>query len=194
MTAAAAEQRDQDDARQRPARLRRRWLVVAAVLPVVLLAAWALIFLPRVTPQSGPIVGNLAPELDLTGLDGSPVRLADLRGHPVLVNFWASWCAPCVEEFPLIQSAADTHAADGLVVVGVVYQDSADAARAFMQQRGATWSTALDPDGTAAASYEIIGPPESFFIDANGIIAGRQIGQLTATDLDLQLTKIIAKE
>jgi cytochrome c biogenesis protein CcmG, thiol:disulfide interchange protein DsbE len=112
----------------------------------------------------------------------------------VIVNFWASWCTPCVEEFPLLQAAAEAHEADGLVVVGVVYRDNADAARAFMRRMGATWATAMDPGDVAAARYGIIGPPETFFINSDGIIAGRQIGQLLGSDLDRQLALILAEE
>jgi len=172
----------------------RRRLIVAAGLPIVLLVLWAVLFLPRTSPATGPLIGNRAPELDLADLDGNTVRLADLKGHPVIVNFWASWCGPCTEEFPLITEAAEAHAADGLVVVGVVYQDSADGARAFMERMGATWATVMDPDGTAAAQYGIIGPPDTFFINPDGIIAGRQIGQLSANDMDRQLGLIIAEE
>lgn len=171
----------------------RRWLIVAGGLPIVLLVIWAVLFL-RTTPATGPLIGNRAPELGLLDLDGNTVRLADLRGQPVIVNFWASWCGPCIEEFPLISQAAEAHAADGLVVVGVVYQDGAEAARDFMERMGASWATVMDPDGTAAGRYGIIGPPDTFFIDPDGIIVGRQIGQLSANDMERQLGLIIAEE
>lgn len=173
---------------------RLAWLVVAAGLPIALLALWVILFLPRDAPPSGSQIGAMAPELDLLDLDGNPVLLADLRGRPVIVNFWASWCVPCVEEFPLLQQAEASHAADGLVLVGVVYRDNPDAARAFMQRNGADWTTALDPDDAAAQRYGIIGPPETFFINADGVIAGRQIGQLLSSDLDRQLATILAEE
>lgn len=167
---------------------------MAAAVPIALLAGWVLLFVPRAGPATGPLIGNRAPELDLVDLDGETVRLADLRGHPLLVNFWASWCVPCVDEFPLIAQAAEEHAADGLVVVGVVYQDGAEAARDFMSRMGASWRTVLDPDGSAAARYGIIGPPDTYFIDEDGIIAGRQIGQLSGSDMQRQLALIIAEE
>jgi cytochrome c biogenesis protein CcmG/thiol:disulfide interchange protein DsbE len=167
---------------------------VAAVLPILLLGLWAILFLPKSDAPTGSQIGAQAPELDLADLDGNPVRLADLRGHPVIVNFWASWCTPCVDEFPLLQDAAAKHAADGLVLVGVVYRDNADAARAFMQRMGAAWTTAMDPGDVAAGRYGIIGPPETFFINSDGIIAGRQIGQLLRADLDRQLAEILAEE
>ena len=181
-------------AEQPPRRSRLPLLIGAAAVPILLLGLWAILFLPKADAPTGSQVGAQAPELDLADLDGNPVRLADLRGHPVIVNFWASWCTPCIDEFPLLQEAAANHAADGLVLVGVVYHDNADAARAFMQRMGATWTTAVDPGDVAAGRYGIIGPPDTFFIKPDGVIAGRQIGQLLRPDLDRQLAEILAEE
>ncbi len=169
------------------------YLLAAAVLPVILLAllAWRLLAAPAAPAAT---IGSAAPAFSLTDLDGNAVSLADLHGHPVIVNFWASWCGPCIEEFPLLQQAASEHAADGLVIVGIVYQDRADAARSFMSRMGARWATAMDPGGSVAASYGIYAPPDTFFIDRNGVIAGRQIGQLSQQDLARQLDTILGKE
>jgi cytochrome c biogenesis protein CcmG/thiol:disulfide interchange protein DsbE len=167
----------------------RRWLVVAAVLPLLLLAGWAALLMGQnATPGGGGgRVGQTAPDFALADLEGKPLRLNDLRGRPVIVNFWASWCGPCVEEFPLLQTAAAQHQADGLAVVGIVYRDNSEAARAFMARLGASWPAAMDPGDQVAESFGIYGPPETFFIDRNGVVRGRQIGQLTAADLDRQL-------
>ena len=173
----------------------RRWLIIGAALPIALLIAWALLFLPRFSVPTGGLIGNRAPELALPDLDGNVVRLADLRGHPVILNFWASWCVPCIEEFPLIAQAAEDYAADGLKVVGVVIRDGDVAARDFEQRMGATWPSVFDPDSVLPARYGIIDwPPDTFFIDADGVIRGRQIGQLSANDMDRQLGLIIAEE
>ncbi|MEP6807943.1 MAG: TlpA disulfide reductase family protein, partial [Chloroflexota bacterium] len=125
---------------------------------------------------------------------GNPVRLAELRGRPVIVNFWASWCGPCVEEFPLLTDAATAHRADGLVVVGIVYQDRSEAAREFVGRMGATWTAAMDPGDRVAARYGIVGPPDTFFIDRSGRIAARQIGQLSAADMQAGLSQILEGE
>jgi cytochrome c biogenesis protein CcmG/thiol:disulfide interchange protein DsbE len=173
-------------------RLPLAWLISAAILPLLLLAVWGDLALSTAAP--GGRIGTAAPDFSLVDLDGNAVRLSDLRGSPVLVNFWASWCAPCVEEFPLLRDAATEHAADGLVVVGIVYQDRSEAARAFMARLDATWPAAMDPGGIVAEHYGIYGPPETFFIDRDGIITARQIGGLTATDLDRKLAAIIDEE
>lgn len=181
-------------ARSGPTRFRLplAYLVAASVLPLILgtLLAWRLL---AVGPAPAAI-GSVAPDVSLVDLDGHPVRLADLRGRPVLVNFWANWCGPCIAEFPLLRQAAHDHAADGLAVVGIVYQSREDAARSFVARLGADWPNAMDPDGSAAAAFGIQAPPDSFFIDRAGIIAGRQIGQLSQADLDRQLATILGKE
>jgi cytochrome c biogenesis protein CcmG/thiol:disulfide interchange protein DsbE len=170
----------------------RRWLVIAAVLPLVLLAGWGALLIGRNAAPAGARVGMEAPDFALADLDGNPLQLGDLRGRPVIVNFWASWCGPCVEEFPLLQAAAARHRAEGLAVVGIVYRDNSEAARDFMARLGATWPAAMDPGEQVAESFGIYGPPESFFIDRNGVVRGRQIGQLSASDLDRQLALALA--
>jgi cytochrome c biogenesis protein CcmG/thiol:disulfide interchange protein DsbE len=172
-------------------RLPLSYLVISAVLPVILLA----LVVGRLTLAGpAPLIGSAAPNFALADLDGNPVRLADLRGRPVIVNFWASYCASCVEEFPLLKSALAEHKADGLAVVGIVYQDRSEAARSFMSRMQATWPAAMDTTGDVARAYGIYAPPESFFIDREGRIAGLQIGELSRADLARQLETIVGKE
>ena len=167
---------------------------MAAVTPLVLIALWAAVLVAMQPAQAPARIGTPAPSFALADLDGNPLRLADLRGRPVIVNFWASSCAPCVEEFPLLRTALAAHAGDGLAIVGIVYQDRSEAAREFMVRMGATWPSAMDPAGTVAGQFGVFNPPETFFIGRDGVIAGRQIGQLSAADLDRQLSQILGKE
>jgi cytochrome c biogenesis protein CcmG/thiol:disulfide interchange protein DsbE len=178
-------------------RLRRlplRYLVVAATLPILLLALLGLALLAGLPSGSPTRIGAPAPDFSLADLDGNPIHLSELRGRPVVVNFWASWCGPCVEEFPLLREAAARHADEGLVVIGIVYQDRSEAARDFMARNGATWQAAMDPGGRVAAAYGILGPPETFFIGRDGTIEGRQFGQLSASSLEEQLAAIMDEE
>jgi len=173
--------------------LPRGWLIIGATLPLVLLLSWGAFLTMRSTQGTvGGSIGQQAPDFALADLDGNPVRLADLRGKAVVLNFWASWCGPCVEEFPLLRDAAERHGADQVAVVGIVYRDSSEAARGFMARFGATWQSAMDPGEAVAREYAIFGPPETFFIDRSGVVRGRQIGQLSGPDLERQLTLALA--
>lgn len=169
------------------------YLVVAAVLPLILLAILGVMLLSRGTDgeRSAATIGATAPVFSLTDLDGNPVSLDDFAGRPVIVNFWASWCAPCVEEIPELQRAVAAHASEGLAVIGIVYNDRSEAAREFMTRMGGGWPSVMDPGGEVARDYGIYGPPESFFVDRDGVIRGRQIGQLSASDLARQLETIL---
>ncbi|HEX5040217.1 MAG TPA: TlpA disulfide reductase family protein [Candidatus Limnocylindria bacterium] len=175
-------------------RLPLRYLVVAALVPVLLLALFGAVLVSRFPAASPATVGSVAPDFAVTDLDGNPIRLADLRGRPVVVNFWASWCGPCVEEFPLLEDAARRHRADDLAIVGIVYQDRSEAARTFMSRNGASWPAAMDPGERVAGAYGILAPPETFFIGRDGTIVARQIGQLSEASLSEQLAAISDEE
>lgn len=174
-------------------RLPLRLLVVAAVAPLLLLVALGITLLGRLPAAPPPAtVGSVAPSFSLVDLDGAPVRLEDFRGRPVVVNFWASWCVPCVEEFPLLRDAAERHAAHGLAVIGIVYQDRSEAARDFMARNGGTWPAAMDPGERVARAYGVIGPPETYFIGRDGTIVARQIGQFSAVSLEAKVAAILS--
>ena len=139
-----------------------------------------------------PLIGKPAPALAGTTLDGATFDLAAQRGKPVLVNFWASWCGPCREEFPLLEDAAARHAAEGLVVVGSLYKDDAEPARDFVAEEGATWPTVVDPERSIGSAWKVLGPPQSFFIDREGVIREVQVGQVRdAAELDRLLASIL---
>jgi cytochrome c biogenesis protein CcmG/thiol:disulfide interchange protein DsbE len=159
-----------------------------ALAVAVALAAAACSTSASPTSQTG--IGQPAPEIQGTALDGSTIDLASLRGKPVVVNFWASWCVPCRAEFPVIRDAVTAHAADGLVVIGVLYKDSAEPARSFISSFGASWPTLPDASGSLATAYRVVAPPQSYFIDPKGILQGIQIGQMEATDFARQYAKI----
>ena len=185
MTAGVAEPRGLD-----LRRLGLRHLVVAAVVPIILLAVLVAMLALRGGP-SPTAIGSQAPDFSVTDLEGNPIQLTALRGRPVIVNFWASWCVPCVEEFPILRDAHERNADDGLVVVGIVYQDRSQAAATFMSRHDATWAAAADPDGRVAEAYGVIGPPETFLIGRDGTIAARALGQFTAAWLDEKVAAIM---
>ena len=140
------------------------------------------------TGSTGVNVGQIAPQLAGTTLDGRSVSLADFRGRPVVVNFWASWCIPCRDEFPLFKQAESDH--PELVFLGVVYQDDPGSAANFVAREAANWPSLTDPDGSRAKAYQVAAPPQSYFIDRDGIVRSRQIGEVSAADFERQYSAI----
>ncbi len=176
----------------RPRSTRR--LIVAAWLIAGVVALLALLTVRVGGPGAAvdtPIVGRAAPAFDLATLDGGRLSLADLRGSPVVLNFWASWCLPCREEAPLLTAAARDFEAQGLRVVGIVYQDSAESARDFMNRYAQTYPGLLDPEGRTAIDYGVFGIPETFFIDRDGTVRSRQVGPVTEEGMDRRIAEIL---
>lgn len=143
--------------------------------------------------DAGPAeVGEPAPDFALPGLGGGSVALADLAGKPVIVNFWASWCHPCRDEFPLLKAALERHADDGLEVVGVSHRDIAADGRAFAADQGADWWFARDPGLELATAYGVRGIPQTFFIGRDGTVVSRVAGITSQQDLEAEIAKILA--
>jgi len=142
--------------------------------------------------RGGPkaAVGDPAPDIIATTLDGAHFRLADLRGRPVIVNFWGPSCVPCRDEFPLLAAKVAAHSDDGLAVVGVLTDDPVQPAKDFIADYGATWPNLLDPDKALKAAYRVAGRPQTYFIDKDGVIRSIQIGELTDKDFERQYQKI----
>ena len=138
-----------------------------------------------------PMLDKPAPELALTDLTGRTVRLADYRGQPVLLYFWASWCIPCRTEFGLLADAQKAHSQQNLQVLGVVYKDTAEPAREFMAAHGGTWPALLDPDGAVARAYAVPGAPTTYYLDRAGIVRAVSYGPAPRDVLDDQLGKIL---
>ena len=168
-------------------------LVVLVVVAVVLPAGAALLGRAGEGTGAGPVTpptsastavqtyppGTPAKALRLPGLDGPEVDLAALRGRPVVVNFWATWCEPCVREFPLLRAAAAAHKADGLAVVGVLTSDRPGPARDCVRAQRATWPVALDPEATTATAWGAVGLPHTWFVRPDGTLASHQLGELS---------------
>jgi cytochrome c biogenesis protein CcmG/thiol:disulfide interchange protein DsbE len=166
-----------------------RWLIVPAVLvPIGLLLMAGFGRDPR--EIASPLIGHQAPSWTLTTLEGETLSSADLAGRPYLVNFWASWCGPCRDEHPVLARAFTEHP-DELAVVGVLYQDSTDAAEAWLDEVGdAGYPTIVDASGAVAIDFGVTGPPETYFVDADGVVRAKQFGPLTDALLGRHLAAI----
>jgi thiol-disulfide isomerase/thioredoxin len=135
-------------------------------------------------------VGDRAPELEVVGpdgaaaplrdLDGNPVRLGDLRGRPVWINFWASWCPPCQAETPTIRDVAEAYAGQGLAVIGVSVQEATeDDVRAYATTYGLTYTVAADLRGDVFRRYRVFGLPTQYFVGGDGVIRAVVQGPVT---------------
>jgi cytochrome c biogenesis protein CcmG/thiol:disulfide interchange protein DsbE len=160
---------------------------MALVVGVAAVAVWQATSGGSVS-SSTPLVGRTdkpAPVFSLPSLtiSGQTVSLASLRGKPVVLNFWASWCVPCRTEMPLIETAYRAHQGQ-IQFLGIDANDSTAPALAFLRQVQVTYPTAVDTHGLVANAYGLFGLPTTIFISSSGRIVGRYIGQMQGTTLE----------
>jgi cytochrome c biogenesis protein CcmG/thiol:disulfide interchange protein DsbE len=170
--------------------MNRKVLIVGALIVTPLLIFLALSFGKDPRAIDSPLVGKAAPEFALRGLDGEMIQLADLRGRPVVLNFWATWCQPCIVEHPVLQAGARQYQGQ-VEFVGVIYQDDPEKIRGFVERRGAWGPSLVDEAGTVAIAYGVYGAPETFFIDGDGMIVRKVTGALHPNELASQLNGML---
>ena len=170
---------------------RLRWLLVPLV---VLPLGWLLLSGFGRDPRevASPLIGRAAPAWTLTTLDGETLSNADFAGRPYVVNFWASYCIPaCVDEHPVLADAHERHA-DEVAIVGVLVNDAPTDAQSFLARYGdAGYPQLEDPGGRLAIEFGVTGPPETYFVDADGILRAKQFGPLTAELMAERLAAIL---
>ena len=127
-------------------------------------------------------LGRYAPDFTLPDMNGKSATLSDWRGKLVLLNFWASWCAPCRQEMPLLQATHEAYADDGLVVLSINMKEEAQRVESFVEDMGLAFTVLLDEGADVAKLYRVRGAPTTYFIDREGVIRQRHVGPLT-TDM-----------
>ena len=173
---------------------RVRWIALAVAVPVLVLVVALAGSQPAGTRAAdSPLLGKPAPALEGQTVDGEAFALGAAPGRWVLVNFFATWCVPCVREHPELVRFADRHRAAGdAEVVAVVYDDPAAEVRKFREERGGDWPMVVDPDGRIALEFGVAGVPESYLISPDGTVAAKLIGGVAADALDEVLAKVKA--
>lgn len=140
---------------------------------------------------ASPLVGRQAPSFTLTLFDGKTIRLENLRGKVVFLNFWASWCPPCRAEAKALEASWKKYKDKGVVFFGINIQDTEEAARGFIQEFQITYMNGRDDTGRIAIDYGVWGLPETFFIDRQGRITYKHVGGLGSPTITAKLDQAL---
>lgn len=146
-------------------------------------------------PSVGLRVGNIAPDFSVTRIDGSTIKLSDLRGKPVMINFWATWCPPCVKELPYIANIAQNRS-DEITVLIISVENNEKTISDYLRSQGgavANLNSGYDLDGSISQLYRTYAVPMTLFLDENGVITGGQSGAYTEKRLTAAVDKAVKK-
>lgn len=165
-----------------------RSLTVTAIVALLALVGWGLARAQEGQKGSGP-----APDFALETFEGEIIRLSDLKGQVVVINFWASWCPPCREEAPYLESTWRKYRDQGVVFIGVDYVDTDPEALAYIDEFDITYPNGPDLQTRISQAYRIQGVPETFFIGKDGTIRGVKVGPLAPPELEDRLIPLIAE-
>lgn len=168
---------------------------IVAVTAIVATGA-AVLWSASTTTTGAPGVelrrGAVAPDFELADVNtGQPVRLSALRGRPVWINFWATWCPPCKEELPRIKQVYDKYKGKGLAIVGVDMREDPTLIKSFTKQNGYDWTFVVDKDGAVTNHFFTAGIPNHVFIDAAGVVQAVHIGDLQQSMMEELVGKIV---
>lgn len=178
-----------------------RSLVVAGATTIGSAALLVLMFMRLLqaggavaTAPTSPVIGHRAPDFTITSWNGTPgqqIRLAAFAGRPVVVNFWGSWCAECVEEQPVLSAAWQHYQAQGVQFIGIAYNDRADNGTAYLKQHDVTYPAGPAASDAVAVDYSVTGAPETVFIGRDGVVVNKFIGPIDDRTLDRQIQAIL---
>jgi cytochrome c biogenesis protein CcmG, thiol:disulfide interchange protein DsbE len=170
--------------------MNRTVLIVGAIIAIALLGVLFMGLGKNPADIRTPLIGKAAPGFALRDVrTGETVDLAQYRGKPVVLNFWATWCGPCWEEHPVLVANARILQPQGVQFLGVVFQDEEKKILTFLDQRGSGYPTVVDDRGKTAIAYGVGGVPETYFIDAEGVIRAKHNGPMSTDILQANLQK-----
>ena len=182
---------------------RRRSIIIFVVVSLLNVGLLALLWTQLLTPaqnttqgrssNADPLVGHSAPNFTLDILSphaGPAISLASFRGKPVVLNVWNSTCGPCIDEAPLLQSMWQRVRSQGVVLIGIDFQDTKTDGLYFLQRYGITYPNVLDATGSTTISYGVTATPETLFINRQGVVVSRVAMELTEQTLQSNLQLI----
>lgn len=170
----------------------RKWVQTFILLALVAVGAVTLAG-GLLNNEAPPAIGSEAPDFELPGLEGGTVRLSDFKGRPVLINFWGTYCPPCVAEMPLIQQYYEQYKDEGLIVLGVNENDPVVTARSFVRQLELTFPILMDRDKVRKA-YGVTAYPATFFVSGTGKIIEIRDGEMDEPYLRAVLARLMETE
>ena len=167
----------------------RNWIVVGSGVGLAVVALLVAVFLFQDAGTSNDrssqdLAG--APDVELEGFNGNAVKISNLRGQPAVVNFWASWCIPCLAELPGFEGVYQTHG-ESVQFLGINLADDVASAQNVVEDTGITYPLARDPEGEAFTAFGALGMPTTVFLDAEGRIVELYTGELTAGELEARI-------
>ena len=163
-------------------------VVAAVVVAVVVVLATQVGSDPRADAKTSQLAGGDVPEFTVRTLDGTTITEADLAGRATIVNFWNTWCVPCVQEQPALAKFGKAHADDDSVeLLAIVRDDTRAAVEDWVASRDPDWTVAMDPGGQAALAFGTRGQPETFALSPDGVVVAYQFGPASVADLETML-------
>lgn len=169
----------------------KRFVLRSIVLGVIVIALGGAFYTYFTSDDSIVKAGEPAPDFSLKNLEGQEVRLSDLKGKGVVINFWATWCAPCKREMPLMESGYQKVREQGIEILAVNIAESDLAVSRFTERLGLTFPILLDKDRTVTRRYAVGRIPSTFFVDQDGIVVAHFVGEMNARIFEENMNLLI---